>query len=434
MKNITFATIALAALVQTALGAGKCGTQTCSQSTPCCVGGYCNSNAQYCMPILCEPANSFSPSSCWNTPHCVKSNVAFSSPNAFAQIADYDGNPADAAFVSQFEPSNAKVANGELQMALVKQNTGAGFGATVIGTRAFQYGTVTAVMRSGCTSGGVVSSFIIRNEKVGDEIDFEFVGADTATVQSNYYWHNQLDYTKMIKSPPLSDTTTNYHTYQIQWTPDQIVWLVNGNAFRTVKRSDTWDAAANTFKYPDSESFISVGIWDGGSGAKGTADWAGGAIQWNKQPFVAAVKSISVDCYYNGNETTYVPPGGNNGGGSSPTISSTSSTSPSSASSGNSSSGGSSKPSGGSSNGSSNSNSSSKTGSSSSTKASSSANTRSSTSAPLSSSETDSSVDENSGTDSQSSSKDSSTGNGAGSLVASFGVLASALLAAYVAL
>ncbi|KAJ2417202.1 putative glycosidase CRH2 [Coemansia sp. IMI 209128] len=432
MKNITFATIALAALVQTALAAGKCGTQTCSQSTPCCVGGYCNSNAQYCMPILCEAANSFSPSSCWNTAHCVKSNVAFGSPNAFAQIADYDGNPADAAFVSQFEPSNAKVVNGELQMALVKQNNGAGFGATVIGTRAFQYGTVTAVMRSGCASGGVVSSFIIRNEKVGDEIDFEFVGADTATVQSNYYWHNQLDYTKMVKSPALSDTTLNYHTYQIQWTPDQIVWLVNGNAFRTVKRSDTWDAAANTFKYPDSESYISVGIWDGGSGAKGTADWAGGAIQWNKQPFVAAVKSITIDCYYNGNETTYVPPGGN--GGSSSSAGSSTTASPTSTSSGSSSSGGDSGSGSSSGGGSSNGSSGSKTGSSASSKATSSASTRSSKSAPSSQSESDSSVDEDSGSDSPSSSEDSSTGNGAGSLAASFGVLASALLAAYVAL
>ncbi|KAJ2434495.1 putative glycosidase CRH2, partial [Coemansia sp. RSA 2424] len=209
----------------------------------------------------------------------------------------------------------------------------------------------------------------------------------------------------------------------IQWTPDQIVWTVNGNAFRTVKRSDTWDAAANTFKYPDSESYISVGIWDGGSGAKGTADWAGGAIQWNKQPFVAAVKSITIDCYYNGNETTYVPPGGNgNGGGSSSSSpssspSSTISTTLSSSASNGSSTGGSS-------------NSGSKTGSSSNSKPTSSSSSKS---APSSSSESDSSVDENSGTDSESSSKSSTTGNGAGSLAASFGVLASALLAAYAA-
>ncbi|ORX67550.1 concanavalin A-like lectin/glucanase [Linderina pennispora] len=249
----------------------------------------------YCMPFNCEPGNSYSQSSCWDTAHCVKSNVNFASGNSFAQIADYSGNPADAAFVSQFEPSNAKQANGELEMTLVKQGDGKGFGATVINTRAIQYGTVTAVMKSGSASGGVVSSFIIRNDKVGDEIDFEFVGADKATVQSNYYWHDNLDYTKMVKSP-------------IVWTPDQIQWGVNGNIFRTVKRADTWSAATNSFQYPDSESYVSFSIWDGGSGAKGTSDWAGGAIQWGENSFVMGVKSLTIDCFFNGNETTYKPP------------------------------------------------------------------------------------------------------------------------------
>ncbi|KAJ1821343.1 putative glycosidase CRH2, partial [Coemansia sp. RSA 2599] len=314
--NITLTAIAVAALLQTALGA-KCGNQDCGKDTPCCVRGYCNSNAQYCMPINCEPGNSYSPDSCWDTAHCVNANVNFGSANSFAQIADYNGNPASAAFVSQFEPSNAKQANNELEMTLVKQDSGKGFGATVINTRAIQYGTVTTVMRSGCLSGGVVSSFIIRNDRVGDEIDFEFVGADKATVQSNYYWHDQLDYTKMIKSPVLPDTTTNYHTYGIQWTPDKIVWSVNGNAFRTVNRADTWDSASNTFKFPDAEAYVSYSIWDGGSGAKGTSDWAGGAIQWGQGPFVMGVKSLTIDCYYKGNETTYKPPSsaGGNGNG-----------------------------------------------------------------------------------------------------------------------
>ncbi|KAJ2724641.1 putative glycosidase CRH2 [Coemansia sp. Benny D115] len=306
--NLTLTALAIAALVQTALGAGKCGSQNCGKDSPCCVRGYCNSDAMYCMPFNCEAANSYSESSCWDTAHCVQANLNFGSGNAFAQIADYKGDPAKTAFVSQFEPSHAKQDNGELVMELVKQSDGKGFGATVINTRAIQYGTVSTVMRSGSTSGGVVSSFIIRNDRVGDEIDFEFVGGDRSTVQSNYYWHDQLDYTKMIKSPVLPDTTSNYHTYAIQWTPDKIVWLVNGNAFRTVSRAETWDKASNTFKFPDAEAYISYSIWDGGSGAKGTSDWAGGAINWGSGPFNMAVKSISIDCYYKGNETTYTPP------------------------------------------------------------------------------------------------------------------------------
>ncbi|KAJ1940470.1 putative glycosidase CRH2 [Kickxella alabastrina] len=315
MKNFTISALALAALLQTAMAAGQCGSQSCGKDSPCCVRGYCNSNAMYCSPFNCEAGNSYSESSCWDTAHCVQSSVNFASGNAFAQIADYNGDPSTAAFLSQFEPSNAKQNNGELELTLVKQADGKGFGATVMNTRAFQYGTVEAVMRSGSSGGGVVSSFIIRNDKVGDEIDFEFVGANKGSVESNFYWHDQLDYTKMVKSPALPDTTTNYHSYAIQWTPDKIVWLVNGNAFRTVNRADTWDSASNTFKYPDSESYVSFSIWDGGSGAKGTSDWAGGLIQWGNQPFTMAVKSINIDCYYKGNETTYTPPtSGNNGG------------------------------------------------------------------------------------------------------------------------
>ncbi|KAJ2769477.1 putative glycosidase CRH2 [Coemansia nantahalensis] len=312
MKCVILATIAAAAaaLLPAAVVAGQCGSQTCPKDAPCCVRGFCNANAMYCMDINCEPQNSFSPQSCWGTPHCAESSVDFGGHRAFANIADYHGDPAAAAFVSQFEPSNARIIGDEMQLELVKQPDGKGFGATVINTRAFQYGTVTTVMRSGCVGAGVVSSFIIRSDKVGDEIDFEFVGADPATVQSNYYWHNQLDYTKMIKSPPLTDTTKNFHTYQIQWTPDQIVWLVDGAAFRTVKRSETWDSASGTFRYPDSEAYISYSIWDGGAGAKGTSDWAGGATRWEQGPFIAAVKSVDISCFYKGNETSYTPPGG----------------------------------------------------------------------------------------------------------------------------
>ncbi|PIA16746.1 concanavalin A-like lectin/glucanase [Coemansia reversa NRRL 1564] len=266
----------------------------------------------YCAPFNCEPSNSLAPNSCWNTPHCVNDMADFSKPNngAFAQIAAYKGNPANAKYVSQFEPSNAKQANDQLELTLVKQADNKGFGATVIGTRAIQFGTVTAVIRSGSTSGGVVSSMIIRNDALGDEIDFEFVGSERNTVQSNYYWHDNLDYTKMIRSHSVSDTTKDYHKYQIQWTPDQIVWHVDDKAFRTVKRADTWDAATKTFKYPDSESYVSFSIWDGGSGEAGTAAWAGGKVQWGAAPFVLGVKSVNVECYYKGNETTYKPPAG----------------------------------------------------------------------------------------------------------------------------
>lgn len=206
-----------------------------------------------------------------------------------------------------FEPSNARLKDHQLELQLTQQAS-KGFGATVTSTRAIQYGTVVAQARSACKSGGVVSSFIIRNDQTGDEIDFEWVGKDPTRVQSNYYWKNQLDYTKMIPSPQMQDTTVDFHSYKVDWSPDRIQWSIDNRVFRTVKRSDTWDPKAKAFKYPDTEAYVSFSVWDGGSGAKGTADWAGGKIQWDKGPFVMAVKSVDIKCFYKGNETTYIPP------------------------------------------------------------------------------------------------------------------------------
>ncbi|KAJ2803475.1 putative glycosidase CRH2, partial [Coemansia furcata] len=303
------AVIATLALSSSVLG-GKCGTQNCGKDTPCCVKGFCNRNAMYCAPFSCEPENSLSADSCWSTAHCTDHTADFAlAASSFAQIADYKGDTEQVKYVSKFEPSNAKLANSQLELTLVKLPDSTGFGAVVTGTRAIQYGTVTAVLRSASTSGGVVSSMIVRNDIKGDEIDYEFVGSERGSVQSNYYWKNELDYTKMVRSPALPDTTQSYHKYQIVWTPDSITWIVNDQAFRTVNRADTWDAAANTFKYPDSESYISFSVWDGGSGAKGTSDWAGGAINWAAaEPFVMGIKSVTVSCFFKGNETTYKPP------------------------------------------------------------------------------------------------------------------------------
>ncbi|KAJ1733688.1 putative glycosidase CRH2 [Coemansia biformis] len=301
--------LAIALVFSSSVLGAKCGSQDCGKDSPCCVKGFCNANAMYCAPFSCEPENSFAPQSCWGTPHCVDQTADFgANPAAFAPIAEYHGAPHKTQYVSQLEPSNARVQNGQMELQLVRQPDGKGFGAVTIGTRAIQYGTVTAVLRSGCLSGGVVSSFIIRNGKVGDEIDMEFVGADTATVQSNYYWHGELDYTKMIKSPAVIDTARNFHIYQIDWTPDHITWQVDNVPFRTLRRTDTWDPQARVFKFPEAESFVSFSVWDGGSGAQGTRDWAGGYVDWSRAPFVLAVKSVAVSCFYKGNETTYTPP------------------------------------------------------------------------------------------------------------------------------
>ncbi len=114
----------------------------------------------------------------------------------------------------------------------------------------------------------------------------------------------------------LSDTFENYHTYEIDWTPDEINWLVDGQVGRTKKRSDTWNATANQWAFPQTPSRVQLSLWPAGlaSNGQGTIDWAGGLVDWDSPDikangyYYAAFESVTVSCY---NATS--PPGTNTG-------------------------------------------------------------------------------------------------------------------------
>lgn len=104
----------------------------------------------------------------------------------------------------------------------------------------------------------------------------------------------------------LSDTFANYHTYEIDWTPDQITWSVDGQVGRTKKRSDTWNATANRYYYPQTPARIQLSIWPAGSSknGQGTIQWSGGLIDWTNSPdiknngyYYAMVQDVNVECY-----------------------------------------------------------------------------------------------------------------------------------------
>lgn len=53
------------------------------------------------------------------------------------------------------------------------------------------------------------------------------------------------------------------------------------------------------YKYPTEISRVAFSIWDGGMGAKGTADWAGCPTDWSKdgQVYTMYVDWVNVTCY-----------------------------------------------------------------------------------------------------------------------------------------
>lgn len=103
----------------------------------------------------------------------------------------------------------------------------------------------------------------------------------------------------------LSDTYANYHTYEIDWTPDEITWLVDGQVGRTKKRSDTWNATANQWNFPQTPARVQLSLWPGGlaSNAAGTIAWAGGEIDWDSEDiknngyYYASFESVDISCY-----------------------------------------------------------------------------------------------------------------------------------------
>lgn len=105
----------------------------------------------------------------------------------------------------------------------------------------------------------------------------------------------------------LSDTFNNYHTYEIDWTPDSITWLVDGQVGRVKKRSDTWNSTSNQWAFPQTPARVQISLWPGGlkTNGQGTIDWAGGLIDWtDNNPdiksngyYYAQFESVTVDCF-----------------------------------------------------------------------------------------------------------------------------------------
>lgn len=102
-----------------------------------------------------------------------------------------------------------------------------------------------------------------------------------------------------------SSTFDDYHTYEIDWTPTQLTWSVDGTTQRTVKRSDTWNTTTNQYHYPQTPSRVMLSLWPAGSpkNGEGTIAWAGGLVNWNAQDpatvgyYYAQIKDVKVECY-----------------------------------------------------------------------------------------------------------------------------------------
>ncbi|KAJ2309588.1 putative glycosidase CRH2 [Coemansia sp. RSA 2705] len=296
MSRLWALALTAGALVSAASSASE---STCNEWAPCYREGYCDANAMFCMWDLCDATKSYNSTSCWKPEGCLGQTVNFDSSSDVVPVKQFSGNPNTNAFVSVFEPDNTKIEDGKLVLDMTYDSAQKkGFGATVHASHTIQYGTVTARIKTAAIAKGVVSAFIIRSDQVGDEIDFEWVGKEPNTVETNFFYHDILNYSNSKYFDIGGDSSADYHDYTIVWDPDFISWAVDGKTLRTLKREDTYNKSAKEYRFPAAEGRVGLSIWDGGnSGAEGTEEWAGTPTPWTDSTvYQMFVDSITIKC------------------------------------------------------------------------------------------------------------------------------------------
>ncbi|KAI0395250.1 concanavalin A-like lectin/glucanase domain-containing protein [Xylariaceae sp. FL0594] len=144
---------------------------------------------------------------------------------------------------------------------------------------------------------GVVTSVVLQSDD-RDEIDWEWLGGDTAQVQTNYFGKGDDSTFDRGGYSPVSNPQTTVHKYTIDWTKDYVHWIIDGQLVRELKYSD----AKGGTRFPQTPCQLKLGIWDAGSSTapEGTVQWAGGLTDFSKGPFTAYYKSVTIQDYANG--------------------------------------------------------------------------------------------------------------------------------------
>lgn len=165
---------------------------------------------------------------------------------------------------------------------------------TFTSTKYMFFGRVDVTMRVS-PGAGIVSTFVLESD-VLDEVDWEWLGGNSAVGQANYFSKGDTStYGKLEQDIAIADTENTWHTYSIDWTPESIQWLVDGTSYRNLTY------ASNPNQFPQTPMMVKFGTWCGGcSDQQGTRDWAGGAPDWSAAPFKAYYKSIVIQDNSNG--------------------------------------------------------------------------------------------------------------------------------------
>lgn len=125
---------------------------------------------------------SFSLDSCVPAPVCKSKKYKMDSLDRVANMDEYLGDADKHDWVFQGE---TKIEDGNT-LLLMDPDGRSRTGTVFASSTHMWYGTVKAKMKTS-RGAGVVSAFILYGD-VKDEIDYEFIGTDLTTAQTNYYF------------------------------------------------------------------------------------------------------------------------------------------------------------------------------------------------------------------------------------------------------
>lgn len=168
---------ALATVARVYAGA-KCGRSNhCPSETPCCSQyGDCGVGA-YCLGG-CDPLSSNSLDSCVPEPVCQSKTYSFQD---MSRITSKDKYLGDASKTDWVMDGAAAIYQNSVLLTMAPNTVG-----TVLASSTYMwYGNVKARFRTS-RGAGVVTAFILLSD-VKDEIDYEFVGVELDTAQTNFY-------------------------------------------------------------------------------------------------------------------------------------------------------------------------------------------------------------------------------------------------------
>jgi len=307
MSKLLLVSAILSAATAVSAQGTQCGPNLdpCPERAPCCSEyGFCGSDEAFCLGG-CNPWWSNALDSCRAMPICQEKIYTFP-PNS-ARIVNatlYDGNSTKYDWtIDEGIALNTNRDGGELALIYTEDDR-APKGTRISSTTYVHYGTITARVRTGKWN-GVVTAFITMSN-VKDEIDWEWPGATVNEAQSNFFFQGHVDYATGSNGAfhrELDDTFANYHDYTIDWQPETLRFLIDGQEVRSVNKADTM--LEGKLQYPTTPARIQLSLWGAGTPdfPQGTVDWAGGMIQFDEPDYVAngnqyqaLVSKVTVEC------------------------------------------------------------------------------------------------------------------------------------------